>query len=330
MGASVFLAAVELGRLVVLTGPALDLLFLGQETLELGVGLLDERRGLGEVLVADRGLIDGGRLVGGTAAATTGADDASARGTRGVADGHRGLLGDLVLGRGLVGQDLALVDPDLHADAPERGAGLGVAVVDVGPQRVQRDAALAVPLLAAHLGAAEATAALHPDAEGAGLHRGLHRSLHRAAEADSTRELVGHALRDQRRVELRLLDLLDVQLDLRVAGDLEEPGPQAVGLGAATSDDDPGARGIEVDAQAVTGALDLDAAHHGALELGPQVVADLPVLDEQVLVLLVLGEPPRLPVGGDAETEPVRVDLLAHYFAPFDESSDSSVASSSP
>ena len=110
---------------------------------------------------------------------------------------------------------------------------------------------------------------------------------------------------------------------------LSRPGAQAVGLGAAATDDDARTRGVDVDAQPVTGALDLDPAHHGAHELRPQVVADLPVLDEQVLVLLVLGEPPRLPVGGDAEAEPVRVDLLAHYFSPFDESPDSSVASSS-
>src|SRR3954451_16630885 len=81
---SVFLAAVELGRLVVLASPALDLLFLGEETLELGVGLLHQRRRLGEVLIADRGLVHRGRLVGRTAATATGADDAATRGAGGV------------------------------------------------------------------------------------------------------------------------------------------------------------------------------------------------------------------------------------------------------
>src|SRR5215212_6826463 len=95
MGASV-LVPMELGRLVVLTGPALDLLFLGEEPLELGVGLLDERRRLGEVLVAHRGFVDLRGLARGTATTATGADDTTARGPRGVTDGHRGLLGDLV------------------------------------------------------------------------------------------------------------------------------------------------------------------------------------------------------------------------------------------
>src|SRR4029079_10216166 len=43
----------------------------------------------------------------------------------------------LTLGAGA--RALALVDPDLHADPAEGGLGLVEAVVDVGPQRVQRD-----------------------------------------------------------------------------------------------------------------------------------------------------------------------------------------------
>src|SRR3954466_3464068 len=88
------LVPVELRRLVVLTRAALDLLFLGEETLELGVGLLHEGGRFAELLVAHPGLAHRSRLVGRTVAATTGADHA-ATGARGLADGHRGLLGDL-------------------------------------------------------------------------------------------------------------------------------------------------------------------------------------------------------------------------------------------
>src|SRR5919107_1759547 len=52
--------------------------------------------------------------------------------------------------------DVALVDPDLHADAAEGGPGLVDAVVDVRAERVQRHPTLAVELRPAHLGAAEA------------------------------------------------------------------------------------------------------------------------------------------------------------------------------
>ena len=246
-----------------------------------------------------------GRLAGGR-------HDLAGRAAARLADGHRGLAGDLVLGRLLVREDVALVDPDLHADAAVGRLRLAEAVVDVGPQRVQRHPTLAVPLGAAHLGATEATRALHADAERAGLLRVLHRTLHRPAERDASGQLIGDALRDERGVELGLLDLLDVQLDLVVAGDLREPGTKAIGLGAAAADDDAGTSGVHVDAQPVTGALDLDAADRRVRHLRHEVVADLPVLDEVVGVLAV-AEPPALPVGGDTEAEPVRVDLLAHY-----------------
>src|SRR4029077_6328890 len=107
-----------------------------------------------------------------------------------------------VLDRALVRKDVALVDPDLHADATERGARLGQAVVDVGAQRVQRHPALAVPLLAAHLRAAEATAALDAHAECTGLHRSLDGSLHRPPGRHAFGALVGAALDEAARVDL--------------------------------------------------------------------------------------------------------------------------------
>src|SRR5207247_1552611 len=71
-----------------------------------------------------------------------------------------------------LGHDLALVDPDLDADAAEGRLRLDEAVVDVCADRVQRDAPLGVALGTAHLGAAEPTAALHLHAVGTGAHRG--------------------------------------------------------------------------------------------------------------------------------------------------------------
>src|SRR5215211_2339583 len=84
------------------------------------------------------------------------------------------------------------------------------------------------------------------------------------------RKLVGDALGDERGVELRLLDLLDVEVDLRVAGDLEQAGPKSVGLGAAAPDHDAGPGRIHVDPQAVARPLDLDTAHGGVRQLAAQ------------------------------------------------------------
>src|SRR6185436_20132598 len=90
------------------------------------------------------------------------------------------------VGQGLAARDsVALVDPDLHADAAEGRTRLEEAVLDVGPQRVQRHPALTVELRAAHLGAAQTARDLHPNTPHQRvLHGRLHRLAHRAAEAD--------------------------------------------------------------------------------------------------------------------------------------------------
>src|SRR5919202_1362921 len=246
----------------------------------------------------------GGRETAGAATGAAGTALAARRTRRGVL-----LAGELALG------DVALVDPHLDADAAERRAGLVQAVVDVRAQRVQGDAALAVELRTAHLGAAETAGALHPDALGAGPQRRLHALAHGTAERHTAGELLGDALGDELRVHLGVAHLEDVQLHL-LARELLELGADAVGLGAAAADDDAGTRGVDVDAHAVTGALDLDAADARALHALRHELADRHVLLDVVAVPLArpgaVGEPPALVLGGDAQPEPVRVDLLPH------------------
>src|SRR5687768_1754161 len=71
-----------------------------------------------------------------------------------------------VLRHRIVSEDLALEDPALDADHAVGGQRLGLGIVDVGAQRVERHAALTVPLDARDLGAAEAAAAGDADALG--------------------------------------------------------------------------------------------------------------------------------------------------------------------
>src|SRR5205085_9453548 len=121
---------------------------------------------------------------------------------------HLGEVGAAVA----LGHDLALVDPALHANAPERRPGLVEAVVDVGAHGVERHAAVRVALGAGHLGAAQAPGDLHLAALGTGAHRTGERALHRPAERHAVLELLGDRLRDELRVELGTLDLEDVDL----------------------------------------------------------------------------------------------------------------------
>src|SRR5439155_14757916 len=183
-------------------GATLDLFFLGQQALELGVGLLDQGD-LSPALVTLRPLGNGRHHAFGTrltrlallglATAAAGGDDTPGPGLAGgLPDRHPRFLGDLVVARDLVGKDVALVDPHLHADPPEGGAGFAEAVVDVGPKGVERDPALAIPLAASHLGAAQPARALHPNALRSRLLGRLHRPLHGPPEAHPAGELVAH------------------------------------------------------------------------------------------------------------------------------------------
>src|SRR6266536_1312471 len=212
---------------------------------------------------------------------------------------------------------VALIDPDLHADAPEGGTRLEEPVLDVGAQRVQRYPALPVELAAGHLGAAQAPGALHPDAlDDRVLHGRLHRLAHRPTEADPAGQLLGDALRNQLGIRLGALDLKDVELHL-LAGELLQLAADPVGLGALAADDDARPGGVDVDPDPVAGALDVHLGDAGALQALGHHPADLDVLADVVLVELVR-EPAALPVGRDAEAESGGMNFLAHY-------SDSSV-----
>src|SRR6476660_9678744 len=231
--------------------------------------------------------------------------------TRATARARRSslLLGQLTSG------DVALVDPHLDADAAEGGAGLVEAVVDLRTQGVQRDATLTVELRAGHLRAAEAAGDLDTDALGAGAGGGLHALAHRATERHTSRQLLGDALGDELGVDLGVLDLEDVQLHL-LARELLELATDAVGLGATATDDDAGTRGVDVDADAVTRALDLHPRDAGPLHALGHELADRDVFLDVVPVTLThlgaVSEPTAAMLGRDAQAEAVRVDLLTH------------------
>src|SRR6202034_3378459 len=202
------------------------------------------------------------------------------------------------------GGRVAAVDPDLDADSAEGRPRLVEPVVDVRAQRLQRHPALAVERAAGHLGAAEATGALHPDALGAALGRALHGLAHGPAEGDTAQQLLGHALRDELRVHLGVLHLEDVELNL-LAGELLQVAADPVSLRAAAADHDAGARRVDVHPHPVRGPLDLDLGDAGPLHALLQHAADRHVLGDVVLVLL-LRVPAALEVAGDAQAEPVR------------------------
>ena len=98
-----------------------------------------------------------------------------------------------------------MVHPHLDADGAHGGVSGAEAVIDLGAEGMQRHAAFAVPLAAAHLGTTETAGALDADALGTALASGLHGLAHRTAEGHAAFELLSNGLSDKVRIELGTL-----------------------------------------------------------------------------------------------------------------------------
>ncbi len=214
-----------------------------------------------------------------------------------------------------------MVDPDLDSDLPEGGLRLREPVVDLGPQGVEGDPALSVPLAPRHLHPAQAAAALHPDAEGPSPHGGLHRASHGPAEGDPALQLLRHPLGQQPGVRLRprlgggRVHVLDLHVHTLGGDPLQVPA-NPLHLGALPADHDAGPGRPDEDLDLVSLAIDLDVREAGARQVQADVVADGDVLVQRLRVLALARVPPRSPGVDDAEPEAVRVNLLPHRSPP--------------
>ena len=133
----------------------------------------------------------------------------------------------------------------------------------------------------------------------------------RAPERDAILELLRDRLRDELRVELGALDLVDVDVDA-LAGDRVEVLAERVHLDAGLPDHDPGAGGVDVDRHALLVLADQDVRQPGMGELAVDVVADPDVLEQVVGELLLPRPPVGLPVVDDADAKTAGMHLLAH------------------
>src|SRR6185369_9122310 len=125
-------------------------------------------------------------------------------------------------------------------------------------------------------------------------------ATHGAAKRDALFKLLGDLLGLKLRVQLRLVNLLDVDVDL-TAGALFDLLLQLIDLRALAPDDD-------------GGALDVDARNAGAGKPRLQLALELQVFVQQVGVL-ALGDPVRVPRAVDAEPEPIRMNFLTHNYS---------------
>src|SRR3954447_1761749 len=217
-----------------------------------------------------------------------------------------------VLRERVMAENLALEDPHLHAANAISGVRLGLGIIDVAAQSVQRNAALAIPFGARDFGAAKSAGAGDADALSAEAERRLHCALHRAAEGDAALELVGDALRDKLGVDLGLADLNNVEADFR-ARHLLQLALQLFDVGALLADDHAGARSIDGDAADLGGTLDHHLRDRRLRRLRDDIFADFEVLEQQPPILLAFGEPAAVPGTVDLQAKPDRRGFLTHY-----------------
>ena len=109
-------------------------------------------------------------------------------------------------------------------------------------------------------------------------------------------------------------DLLDVDEDL-VGGELPELLPEGLHFRATFSDQDPGARRVDVDDDLLAGPIDHDLRDSGVEELLLDELPDLVVLVDLLAVAALL-EPVGLPPVERAQTESVGVNLLSQDSLP--------------
>ncbi len=203
------------------------------------------------------------------------------------------------------------VNPAFHTDDSVNGASFSEAVVERDAEGLEGYFAFAVALGAGDVSTTEATGATDADAFGTEFHGGLQGAFHGAAEGNPALKLDGDLLGDKLRIELRLANLEDVELHLRIFADLADFGGHDLDFLALTTDDEAGTGRMKGDADAVPGALNDNTGEAGVLELLPEVGADGKILVEFLGIVLADGIRFGAPVLVDGEAEGDRIYFLA-------------------
>ncbi len=204
---------------------------------------------------------------------------------------------------------LPFIYPHLDAYVAIRHMGFFASEVDVGAQGLERNLAFLELFGASDLGPAQAAAETDADAlDFLVSHDFLYGLFQDAAERQTLFQSFGDHHAGDGGIGLRAPHFLDVELEL-LAGqvylgfadksdDLLAKLDDAV---AGLADEHAGARRLDDNANALLGALDVDAADVEGAELFLQEFADDDVGLERSAIALVRSEPAALPVADDSK-----------------------------
>jgi hypothetical protein len=192
--------------------------------------------------------------------------------------------------------------------------GLCQAVVNVGPQRMQRNLTLNLFLGAGNFSATQSATNNDLNAFGIGTHGLLNGLFHSTAERDTLLQLLGDATSNQISIQLRLADLMDLDLDA-FAGQRLQAGFEALNFFAALANYDTGFGGTNANSDLVgCGALDLDGRNSRVGKFLVNGLTDTMILSQNVFVI-ALGIPARLPAFDDAEPEPYGMNFMSQEYS---------------
>src|SRR5208283_4283716 len=111
-------------------------------------------------------------------------------------------------------QNLAFINPALHANHAVSRARFGETIVNIGTQRVQRQPPLQIPLRTRDFIAVQPSAHPYLNAFATEAQRRIHRLAHRPPETDAFFQLQRNRFRNQLRIELRFVHFLDIDMHL--------------------------------------------------------------------------------------------------------------------
>ncbi len=135
-------------------------------------------------------------------------------------------------------ENFAPIYPYFHADRTINGVGCRLRKINVGPDRVQRNASFKILLCTAHLCPAKTSCDTNTDAFRPHTHGCRNRLFHRPAERNATLQLLSHVLSNQLSIKFRALDLVDVYPNVLFVRQFFDLLPEFLHLAAATTNND--------------------------------------------------------------------------------------------
>ena len=179
---------------------------------------------------------------------------------------------------------------------------------------MQRNAAITIAFGTGDFSPAQTAGALDLDPFGTQTHGTAHALLHGTTESDPAFQLGSNVFSNQGGIHIRLFNLDDVDVQLAV-GHFGQVFFQQFDVAALTADDDTRFSGVDVDPHLLFRSFDGNP-RDTSLELF--IFNEITNLDvfQQILLIVLVGEPFGIPIIDYAHSETMWINFLTHYSFP--------------